>query len=251
VNAVLPRPLRVELRKLRTIRLPWAAAAAVVGLSALVTFAGISLAGEEGNDPLSAASLLDGLRAPVSIVTIVAMLLGVVASAGEHRHGTIVSTVLAAGRSSVVTAKVAAAAVAGAVLAALSMTTVACVAVPMLSAESVGLPPAGEAALVAAGAILASASYGGLGAAVGAIVRSQTAAIGAVLVWVLAAEGVLGDVLRRPELERWLPGGAVRALVRWDGDAVLAPATGALVLVAVLTVVSLAAVAVVRRRDVV
>lgn len=92
------RLLRAELLKQRTAPAFLAAFAAVPVLAALVTFAVFSMAGRQGNDPLGPDSLLHATGAPASVVTTLALLLGVVGMAGEYRHGTIITTLLAAPR---------------------------------------------------------------------------------------------------------------------------------------------------------
>lgn len=65
---------------------------------------------------------------------------------------------------------------------------------------------------VLAGSIGATVLYGVIDVAVGAIVRSQLAAVALSLVWTLIVEALLVALL--PKVGRWPPGGAADALGR-------------------------------------
>jgi hypothetical protein len=49
--------------------------------------------------------------------------------------------------------------------------------------------------------------YAVIGAAVGALVKNQTAAVAGALIWVFAVENAIPLLLQNPGLKRWLPGG--------------------------------------------
>jgi ABC-2 type transport system permease protein len=66
---------------------------------------------------------------------------------------------------------------------------------------------------VALGVIVSSALYGALGVSLGALLRNQTAAFAVVLTWLLAIEGIIGDVFHNKEFVRWLPIAAARDIV--------------------------------------
>jgi hypothetical protein len=80
-------------------------------------------------------------------------------------------------------------------------------------------------------------------------VRNQTAAVTVALVWMLAVEGLLPNILRIDSLGRWLPWGTVKAVTQWDGA--LPAAAGAALLVSYVAALLLAGAAMVHRRDVV
>jgi len=179
----------------------------------------------------------------------VLLLVGVLLSAGEHRHRTVLPTLLAEPRRNrVVAAKVGAMAGLGAVAALAVAALVAAVSVPMLAthdapAQQLAAVPAGVLALV-----VTSVGYGVLGVALGLLLRNQTSALVTALVWQFVVEGILPVVLRAPSLPTYLPGGAVSSLVRlghhtahgalpaWQGGALFTAYAVGLVLVA--TVVS-------------
>jgi ABC-2 type transport system permease protein len=242
-------PIRAELRKLRTVRSGWAVLAGIAVFTGLAAIAVVTTAGHQGNPPLASGDFVDVLRVPLSILTGAVAILGILAMAGEYRHGTIVSTYLTSPRrTSVVMAKAIALALTGALVGLAACGLAAAVAAPFFVGKHVDIPVTGELALVAAGVAVATGLYGALGVAVGALVRNQTAAITAILVWMLAVEGLIPNIVRNQRLGRWLPWGTVKGITRWD-DAV-PMAAGLAVLVAYVAALTLSGVVLVRRQDV-
>ena len=200
------RLVHTELLKQRTTRtfVFGVALAPVVG--ALVTYANYSLAGKQGNDPLGPHSFVQALGAPASVITLIALLLGVLGMAGEYRHHTVTTTFLATPRRGrVVVAKLVAHGLTGALMGLATVAAAALVAVPWLASSNVALDIDSEVVRVAVGMVLAPAVYAALGVTVGALVRNQTTAIATVLVWLLAVEGILGDVFHSAAFVDWLP----------------------------------------------
>ena len=83
--------IRTELLKQRTTRPFLAAAAAVPVVAATITFAICSLSGKHDNDPLGPDSLLHAIGGPTAVITLIALMLGVVGMAGapapdDHDH---------------------------------------------------------------------------------------------------------------------------------------------------------------------
>ena len=149
--------------------------------------------------------------------------------AGEYRHQTITTTFLASPhRRDVVIAKLIAHALTGALMALLSLAVAAAIAVPWLLASGVDVHLDGEGVRVATGLVVSTALYGSLGVALGALIRNQTTAAAVVLIWLLAVEGIIGDLLQGAALVQWLPAAAGRALLHSgpadDGLPVLAAA---------------------------
>jgi ABC-2 type transport system permease protein len=237
----MTRLVRTELLKQRTLPTFVVGVAAAPVIAALVVVAVFGAAGKDGNDPLGPDSFVQVLGAPSSIITALALLLGVLAMTGEHRHETITTTFLACPRRrDVVVAKLVAQTLVGAGMGLLTLVTTVAVAVPWLRMSDVTVQPGGAAVRVATGLVLSSALFGSLGVAVGAIVRNQTAAAAAVLVWLLAVEGILTDVFADAAFSSWLPAAAGRAMVHGStssGQPSLAGAAAALaVYVAALAV---------------
>ena len=239
------RLVRTELRKQRTVPTTAIAGVLVVATAVLVTVAIVTTAGQDGNPLLGRDSFEDLLRAPASVVTLVALVLGILGMAGEHRHRTVTTTFLAIPRrGAVVRAKLAAHALSGAALATLALVTTAAMSVPWLRSDGVPVVVDGDVVAVVAGFVASTALFGALGVAVGTLVRNQTAALGGVLVWLLTAEGLLsGFVGRAPEV---LPAAAGAAMVRPDGDALL----GALALAGTVAAVAMVGTRLVVSRDV-
>lgn len=224
------RLLRTELLKQRTTRTFAAAVAAVPVVAGLVTLANFSTAGKQGNEPLGPDHLLQAVGAPASVVTLIALLLGVLGTAGEYRHQTITTTFLASPRRrQVVVAKLAAHALLGAALGVLSVAAATAVAVPWLRSSGIPVEVGGDVLRVGAGLVVSAALYGALGVSIGALVRNQTAAVAVVLVWLLAVEGLVGDILAGSGIVHWLPAAAGRGLVHGaSGDGLPAPLAAAM-----------------------
>jgi ABC-2 type transport system permease protein len=246
------RLVRTELLKQRTTRTFVAGMAAAPAVSSLVTIAILSAAGKHGNDPLSPENLVQVLGAPAGAITLIAILLGVFGMTGEYRHQTITTTFLAcARRRDVVIAKLAAHALTGAVMAVLSLAVSAAIAVPWLQSSGVDIHVGGDTIRVAAGLVVSTALHAALGVSIGALIRNQTAAAAAVLVWLLAVEGLIGDLVGRVEFVRWFPAAAGRALVHVGptGDNLSSP-VAAVVLSAYVVVLGAAGARFTIRRDI-
>lgn len=246
----MKRLLRAELVKQRTTPAFLLAYAAVPVLAGLVTFAVYSMAGRQGNDPLGPDSLLHATGAPASVITMLALLLGVVGMAGEYRHGTIITTLLAAPRRwDIVVAKVAAHALTGAAMAVVTIAVSLAIAVPWLMSAGVDVQVTAEVVRVAAALVATTALYGALGVCAGALFRNQSAAVGVVLVWLLKGEELLAGAFGESSLGDWLPASLGEGLVRAGAGA---PARWAAALVLAVYVAAFAAIGarLVLRRDV-
>jgi ABC-2 type transport system permease protein len=209
------RLIRAEMLKLRTTPLFLFSFAAVPVVAGLVILAVYGAAGHQGNDPLGPESLVHAVGAQASILTTMALLLGVVGMAGEYRHKTITTTLLASPRRrDVIVAKVAAHAIFGAAMAVVSVAAAVAVAVPWLVGADVAVGVGGDLVRIAGGLVLGTALHGALGVAAGALVRNQTAAVTVVLVWLLKGEEVLAGLLASTGIGDWLPAALGSALVR-------------------------------------
>ena len=83
----MTRVVAAELLKLRTTRTFWGLALSALGLVLLIVVLNLAL-----DDNLRSASDVRGLLSSAGIFGLLALVLGVVAGAGEYRHGTIAST---------------------------------------------------------------------------------------------------------------------------------------------------------------
>jgi ABC-type transport system involved in multi-copper enzyme maturation permease subunit len=202
--------IHAELLKLQTTRAFWA----YIAFALAFVPVSIALTMTVSNDSL----LLDsneGITAVFSAASaggLLLLLLGITMMAGEFRHNTATSTFLITpNRRRVVGAKLAASGLVGFVIGlAASLLTLA-TALPWLSAKNVDLTAyTGDIAVVLLGVLLATTLSPIVGVGFGALVPNQTVAMTAALVWITTVEGLL--VSYRPEVGRWLPGGASAAL---------------------------------------
>lgn len=215
-----------EIRKLTTLPLTWAALAVGTLLSALIGAVGIHTFGTSAD-----VSLAEVARAPVEAVWFVVVVVGVLVSASEFRHGTVVTTLLATPRRSrVLATKAAVAGIFGALFTAVgSLTAVVSARITgFVDGIPVGIGSAGDWGLVA-GAVLVGGIWGVVASGLGLLTRSTAVALTAVLLWKFALEGIAPVVLRWPELSAWTPSGAADALVAPETTA-LSPMVGALML---------------------
>lgn len=203
----MTRLVRVELLKLRTVRLPAGLLITAAGLTALFAAVEASQAGRasSGIGSLATAPGLSAVTTVTGWSLLLAAVLGVTVTSGEFRHGTATLLYLAAPRRvPVLIAKAIAAGCAGALfgLAAAIIATGAGLAFAAARGYRVALG-AGVLAGHAAGAVLGAALLAALGAGLGSLVRSQLAGITGVFVWGLVIESVLGGVF--PSLRPYLP----------------------------------------------
>jgi ABC-2 type transport system permease protein len=241
--------LRAELIKLRTTRTFAGMAGTAVGISLLVT-ALVSLLTEPTEDSV----LIDVYATDASGLFIV--VLAVVGIAGEWRHRTITSSLLAApDRVRFLAAKMLAFAAAGALLSVLIMAAVAVLGTAILTFRDLPLPDGGELAAQVGRNVLVAMLLGALGVAIGALLRNQvTAVVGLLVVWFVVEPTLLALV---PSVGQFGPfvalstgASGIPAEDAQLGDVeLLAPGLAALALTAWITVTFVASAALLRRRD--
>jgi ABC-type transport system involved in multi-copper enzyme maturation permease subunit len=239
--------LAAELLKLRTTRTFVALTASALALSLLVVVLRTTLSSDFGEQDVR--DLFTG-----DFTSLFILLLGVMGMAGEWRHKTITSTVLAAPvRARLVAAKVLSYAVAGAVVS--LIVTVAIMAVALLILAGRGEPTLGLADLadVLWRNLAVAALLGGFGVCIGALVRNQVVAIVGLLVFSFVLEPAILSL--EPDVGRFGPtSGApagIQALDAFGAGDLLAPGIALLVMIGWVALGSVAAAAVVRRRDLV
>jgi ABC-2 type transport system permease protein len=244
------RLVKAELAKLRTTRLVKGLTAGMAAFAGLTVVANVTSAGRDGNPPLSADSLAGLVFGPAALLAALALLVGILSMTGEFRHQTVTGAFLVTpDRGRVVAAKLVASALVGVAFAVAALAGVALVAVPWLLAEGVPIALGKNVGLVVAGMLLAAILNGPLGVGVGALVRSQVAALVGAFAWLLVLEGLLVGLLNASELGRWLPGGAAGALVSPGGEH-LPMWGGGLVLAAWAALLAAAGTRLVVRRDI-
>ena len=221
------RLVRTELLKQCTTRTLVAGICATSVVAGLITLAILSLSGKQGNDPLGPDTLVHVIGGPAAVITPIAVLLGVLGMAGEYRHQTITTSFLASPRRrDVLIAKLVAHSLTGALIGLLSVAVSAAIAVPWLYASGVSVHLDGQSVRVAAGLVVSMALYSSLGVSIGALLRNQTTAAAVVLIWLLAVEGIIGDLFHGAAVVQWLPAATGRALVHIgpSGDSLAVPA---------------------------
>lgn len=223
--------LPIELYKLRTTPAAWVSLVVTLGLALTATAVNI-LVDEATHLPLGSTDHVNKSLSSASLTSMVMLALGVLVIAGEYRHRTIMQTYLGQPRRGLVlAAKLVAAGVIGAVLGALTFGLTYLEAVVLYGSRGVHSLPI-DLAQLWVGATLASALYGLLGVALGALTRNTVAAIVGGIAWAMVIEaGILVNVV--PDLAKWLPTGAATALTTTSesGGALLAPGVAAAVLV--------------------
>ena len=241
--------IRSEFRKLSTIRGPWLLLAAgpllvVAGISGLVQ-SGASL-----HDP----SVQSKALAHVSLAALFTLIFGILAVAGEYRHGTVTDTFLSfPDRGRVVAAKLTVYGLVGAAAGLVSSAVAIVVTAAWWAAKggSFHLSAAGTWQTIAGG-VAVNLGFAVIGVGVGALIRNLAAAIAAALAWIAVVEGIVGQLLGSG-LARWLPFYASEALDRTSviGSARLLPQWGGgLLLAGYAAVFACAAIVTTLRRDV-
>jgi ABC-2 type transport system permease protein len=245
----MARLVAAEWLKLRTTRILWATAPAVVLLC------GVAVAGLVLSSEVAGAALLEpteGVRQAALHLTstgaALVMVLGIIVSAGEYRTQTATDTFLTTPRRGrVVAAKLAIGAILGLGLGAISAAVGLPVTYLWFEAEGAAFPAGDQDIwLTLGGVVLYASLFATLGVAFGSLVRNQVVAIVSALTFVLLLEQLLTQA--GASVAKWLPGNAGAAVVRTPGD-FLDPGAGAVLLLAYAVVLALAGATVVAGRD--
>lgn len=236
-----------EWLKLRTTRLLHGIIpAAVVISSAAVAGAVLSTDGAV----LDSAAGIRRVLPVTSTGALLVLVLGIIISAGEFRHGTAPDTFLTTPRRhEVVAAKLAVGAGVGlAAGAVISLVSVG-VASFLYSVEGATFPiDNAEVWLILAGTLAYSTLFAVIGVALGVLVRNQALAVGGALAWFAVVEHTLVNLA--PDIGRWLPAAAGLAIVRTHLDGLLSPLGGTAVLAVYGAVIAFAGIRVMATRDV-
>lgn len=239
--------LGAELLKLRTTRTAFWFLVAIVLLTLgadAAEFATIEVHTEE--------QLKRSLSGGAGITALLLLVLGIVATTGEHRHGTITSSLLASpDRRRFIAAKVVAYLVTGAVLGAVAMVVTLAAGVPWLSIRDapVDLLGAGDYVELFARGVAVAALLGAIGVGIGAIVRNQVVALVGTLLYLFVLEPLVG--LLSTDVAGYLIGGTTGSLTGDPGEDGIAPLAAALMLGAWAVVLGAAGAELEERRDVV
>lgn len=207
--------IRAELLKLRTTRMFYGNALAVLLIVPISLAASILTAGDaDSSPPLDTSEGLRNVMSASASGAVVVLIIGILLMAGEFRHNTVTSTFLVTpDRQRVVGAKLIAGSIVGAGLAVVASALTLAIAVPWLAAEDVSVDIfSSDIVTVLLGALVATTLYAVVGVGLGSLIRNQTVAVVVALVWVMIVEGLVVTLL--PSVGRWMPGGAVAAVTR-------------------------------------
>ena len=244
----MPPQIRTELRKLTTIRGPWLLLAAgpvivVAGITGLV------LSGANVHDP----AVQSRAMAHVGLAAVFTLIFGILAVAGEYRHGTIADTFLSfPRRGRVIAAKLAVFGLAGAAAGLVSSAAALAATAAWWAARGAAFHlPAASTWQTLAGGVAANCAFALIGVGLGALIRNVAGAAALALAWIALIEGIAGQLIG-PGPARWLPFYASEALDRaaLAATRLLPQWGGGLVLIGYAAVFAAAAVLVTLRRDV-
>ena len=226
----MPATMRSEFRKLSTVRAPWLLLAA----GPLVVLAGVTGLVQSGGDVRDPATQGTAL-AHVGLAAVFTLMFGILAVAGEYRHGTITDTFLSfPGRRAVIAAKLAVYGLIGGLAGVVSSLVAVAATAAWWAAKggSFHLSAAGTWQTIGGG-IAVNIAFAAIGVGIGALIHNLAAAIAAALAWIALIEGIAGQLLGSG-LARWLPfyssealgranvTGSVRLLPQWGGGLMLA-----------------------------
>jgi ABC-2 type transport system permease protein len=242
--------VRVELLKLRTTPALHVTVALVAFLSVVAAVTNILVAGHQGAPPLGSTANVAKVLSVGAATSVAMLILGIMISAGEDRHRTILGTYLAEPRRGrVLIAKLVTGAGLGTLGGAGFFALTLAVALPLFASKGVHHLPVSVPHLML-GTVLVTCCYGLLGVALGALTRNTVAAIVGAVVWVMVIElAILQPAI--PSVGKWLPTGAGVSLTTLDPEkaSLLPPAAAALVLVGWAALVSVLAARFTLRRE--
>lgn len=207
--------ISLELHKLRTTPAAWISLAVTVVLGGL-SVASNALVPNPGGPAFGSADHVSHTLSIAALTSMVMLAMGVVIIAGEYRTRTIVSTYLATPRrGQVLVAKLITATGLGALVGAVVFGLAWLEAVLIYGARGVHTLPV-DLVHLWVGAVIATALFGLLGVALGALTRNTVAAVLGGIGWTMIIEiGILSTLA--PEIAKWLPAGAAVALTTASG----------------------------------
>ncbi len=206
-----------ELRKLIYSRTTYGLLLAAVALASLT--AGVlpyvfsKRVGPSGFSTLNQQAVVDAVYGKAAGAYLFAIILGVILMAGEFRQGTAVATFLAAPkRSHVFLAKVAIAAIAGAILQFVAAGIAVIVAHTALGLYPEAVAPSDTAILdTILAAVISGAVLAVVGVAVGTLIRNQMLGTLIAILWLNLVEPIM--VLVFPDGAKWWATGAISGIL--------------------------------------
>jgi ABC-2 type transport system permease protein len=239
--------IAAEWLKLRTTRLLHGMIPAAVAISCAAV-AGAVLSADSAGE-LGSTERIRHVFSVTGIGAILVLVLGIIISSGEYRHGTAADTFLTTPRRHrVLVAKLAVGAGVG--LGAGAVTSLACIGIASLLYIVKGATfPFDEVSVwvTLGGTLVYTTLFAILGVALGSLVRNQTVAVAGALAWFAVVEHTLVNLA--PDIGRWLPAAAGQAIVRTPLDGLLSPGAATALLAAYVAVIALAGIRVDATRD--
>jgi ABC-2 type transport system permease protein len=240
--------LRSELRKVSTVRGPWL----LLGAGPLIVLAGIAGLVQSGENLQDQATQTRALG-HVGLAAIFTLVFGILAIAGEYRHGTITDTYLTSPtRGKAVGAKLTVYGLIGAAAGLVCSATALAVTSAWWAAKGATfhLSASGDWRILAGG-VAANIALAIIGVGLGGLVRNVVGAVALALAWVAVIEGIVGQLVGSG-LARWLPFYASQALEKANitGTQLLSQWGGGLVLLAYAALFAGTAIVTTLRRDV-
>jgi ABC-2 type transport system permease protein len=202
------RLAHAELVKLTTTRLLLWLGLLILALSAFVVSTRVA---SMPHDELAKVSEQRSIVQFAAVGTLVALIVGIVGTAGEYAHGTIAHTFLVSPRRErVVAAKLVAAAITGVAVTLFAEVVTYAIAALWISSEPVPFELTSHSVWTTYATTLGAAAFAGaLGTGVGALLRRQTVAIVLALIWLLVGEPVLAIA----GAQAYAPGHSIAAVV--------------------------------------
>ena len=223
------RLIRVELFKLRTMRVTFGLFGAAAGLTILFAILESTRTGH-GNDAVQPLFTTSGLTTVTTVTgwaMLLAAVLGVIVASGEFRHRSATLTYLTTPRrNQILIAKAAATAMLGATFGLVGSILATSIGLIFVAAHGYHIA-LGTATLLGhgAGAMVGGALLGAVGVGVGSLVRSQLAGVIGVFVWAIVIESLVGGLFT--SVRAYLPYTAATSMAGAKlGNAAFGPAHG-------------------------
>jgi ABC-2 type transport system permease protein len=204
---------------------------------------------------VAGADVTQAATAPLSVahtgvVSLLALIFGITAVAGEYRHQTITDTYLATPRRGrVIAAKFAVYTAVGAVFGLLLAITAVIATAVAVTANGGALDLSNsDLWRTLAGGVACNAAFAAIGVSLGALIRNLAAALAAALAWIALVEGLIGELIS--DLEAWLPFAGGQALGRLPGAPDISQWAGGLLLAGYTVVFAAIALTTSIRRDI-
>lgn len=244
--------LRAELLKITSTRL---ALGMLAGAGAYVVINVVALvfaAGQPGVPKLTDLATVREVYASAGAASPIVLVAGILGMTTEYRFMTVTPTFLITPqRGRVLAAKLVVHAGLGLLMGLVCALVSAVVATALLGLKAHAAVTAVTVVQICGGTLLGYALFAVVGVSVGALVRSQVAAIIGGLLWTLVVEGLLVAFL--PAVGRWLPGGALRATLQataFNGGRLLPAWAGSVVLLGYAVAFAVLAARTTLRRDI-